>query len=180
MSDRDGEDFALALVCGERHPAISEADDIYAPLLGSWTVMTRDVLEDGSEVLGEGEWIFGRVLDGRAVQDVWIAPARQVRGNAPRHPRERYGSSMRTFDPASKRWQVTWFNPVSGAFDVLHARVEEGKIVQLGSGSTGTCIEWTFEHIGPTDFHWVGRSRGKDGKWRLNAEFLGRRTAANG
>lgn len=180
MRDRAGEDFAGALICSERHPAISEADDIYAPLLGSWTVATRDVLDDGSEVLGEGEWIFGRVLDGRGVQDVWIAPARKDRATAPRHPRERYGSSMRTFDPGSGRWQVTWFNPVSGAFDVLHARVEDGRIIQVGSGSTGDSIEWIFEHIGPTDFRWVGRSRNRDGEWRLNAEFIGRRASNNG
>lgn len=168
-------ELALALTCDSRHPQISDAEDIYAPLLGTWVVDTRDILEDGSEIFGSGEWIFSRILDGRGVQDVWIAPGRWEREHAPRHPRERYGTSIRTFDPKSRHWQVTWLNPVSGAFNVLKARIEDGMIIQEGSNADGCQICWTFETITESQFHWTGKIRGEDGEWRMVCEFSGSR-----
>lgn len=173
---RPGDAFAQALLASERHPTILAAEDIYAPLLGIWDVTVRDYLEDGREIEGHGEWLFARVLDGRAIQDVWIVPSRC---DAPRerHPCERYGSSIRTFDPNLRRWRVTWLNPVSGAFDMLWARAEDGRIVQEGSSSTGQEIDWTFARITPTEMHWIGKGRDENGNWRLEAEFFGRRRA---
>ena len=168
-------ELALALTCDSRHPDISDADDIYAPLLGTWAVDTRDFFEDGHEIRGSGEWIFSRVLEGRGVQDVWIAPGRSERDHAPKHPRDRYGTSIRTFDPVSRRWQVTWLNPVSGAFDVLLARVENGMIIQEGSNLDGRTICWTFEEISDDRFHWTGKGLADGGEWRTYSEFLGSR-----
>jgi hypothetical protein len=66
----------------------------------------------------EGEWFFARTLEGRAVQDVG-SRSRDESHTAIPHA-NRYGSSVRTFDPHTRTWQVTWFNPVTGAFNVLH------------------------------------------------------------
>lgn len=37
---------------------------------------------DGSVRTGTGEWSFSWVLEGRAVQDVWISPQRALRCNS--------------------------------------------------------------------------------------------------
>jgi hypothetical protein len=175
--------FAEALVSRSRSPDISEAEDIYAPLLGAWDVETRDYRPDGTIVHGRGEWLFARVLEGRAVQDVWIAPPRGARGEggsraAAASLPNRYGSSVRTLDPATRCWQVTWFNPVSGAFDVLHARTEGGRIVQEGRRPTGQRIRWVFAVLTPARFHWYGDAEQPDGRWVREVEFAGTRRAA--
>jgi hypothetical protein len=170
-------EFTLALVANRRHPSIRSDEDIYAPLMGSWNVRTCDVLEDGTKVEGNGEWIFSRVLDGRGVQDVWILPTRTRRLSAEKHPRERYGTSIRTFDPNLRRWRVTWLNPVNGAFDVLEARMENGAIIQEGTNSSGRRIDWTFARVTPVEFHWIGKTQDDDGNWHISAEFFGSRSA---
>ena len=135
-SRRGGSGFARALVSSTRSADIRESEDIYAPLEGEWDVETRDMLPDGSVVTGRGEWLFARVLEGRAFQDVWILPARVPGGPRRAHPANRYGTSVRMLDPTTREWRVTWLNPVSGAFDVLHARKEAGRIVQEGARPT--------------------------------------------
>src|SRR5262245_51034820 len=42
--------------------------DLYAPLIGSWSVDVTDYAEDGRVLRGTGEWHFSRVLEGRGVQ----------------------------------------------------------------------------------------------------------------
>lgn len=168
-------EFATALIAAERSPEIRPEEDIYAGLLGVWGVEVRDRLDDGSFRVSHGEWHFARTLEGRAVQDVWIVPARSARTPQTDRLGNRYGSSMRTLDPASRRWQVTWFNPVSGAFDVLYTRVEGGQIVQEGRRADGVQLRWTFVEITSTSFHWLGEELQVDGSWLLGAEFFGRR-----
>ena len=109
--------------------------------------------------------------------DVWVAPARGSGAGGVRaaHPRSRYGSSVRTLDPATRRWQVTWFNPVSGAFDVLRARVDGGRIVQEGIRSGGQRIRWVFDLLTPERFHWYGEAEQPDGRWAREVEFTGTR-----
>ena len=168
-------DFSTALVAASRSPDITAAEDVYASLLGAWEVETRDRTEDGHYQVGHGEWFFARTLEGRAVQDVWIAPARgQRRSEDPRFA-NRYGTSVRTFDPASRRWQVTWLNPVTGAFDVLHTRVDGTRIVQEGARASGQRMRWIFQEITAKSFHWTGEAQQPDGSWRLEAEFFGHR-----
>lgn len=166
--------FAQALVSQSRSPEIEAQEDVYAKLLGAWDVQARDRTDNGTFLVTEGEWFFARTLEGRAVQDVWIAPTRANRRTAvPRA--NRYGTSVRTFDPRTRSWQVTWFNPVTGACNVLQTRMEAERIVQEGTLGDGRRIRWIFQEITDTTFHWTGEGQQPDGSWRLEAEFFGRR-----
>ena len=81
-------------------------------------------------------------------------------------------------DPATRQWQVTWFNPVSGAFDVLHARRDGERIVQEGRRPDGERIRWVFDVLTQDRFHWYGEAEQPDGSWKREAEFSGRRSAS--
>lgn len=168
----DEEGFADALVSQERSPQIAEEDDIYAPLLGVWEVLAVDRLEDGSRYESRGEWYFARTLEGRAIQDVWIAPKRPRAAPTPGLP-NRYGTTMRMFDRDSGQWRVVWFNPVSGAFNTLMGWGENGQIIHEGVRD-GQRIRWIFVEIGTDRFHWVGESEQADGVWVCEAEFFWR------
>jgi hypothetical protein len=167
--------FAAALISAGRSPEIAAADDVYAPLLGVWDVEARDRTDQGTFQDSRGEWLFARTLEGRAVQDVWIAPARGQRQPDGSRFANRYGTSVRTFDPTTRRWQVTWFNPVTGAFDVLFTRMDGKRIVQEGTRRDGQRMRWIFQEVTPESFHWTGEGQLPDGTWRLEAEFFGRR-----
>jgi uncharacterized protein len=167
--------FAGALVSSTRSAEIRDDEDIYAPLEGKWDVETRDWLPDGSVVTGRGEWLFSRVLEGRAFQDVWILPARRPDGARAQHPANRYGTSLRMMDPTTREWRVVWLNPVSGAFDVLRARREGERIVQEGARPDGQRIRWVFDVLTRDRFHWYGEAEQPDGRWAREAEFSGHR-----
>ena len=70
---------------------------------------------------------------------------------------------------------MTWFNPVTGAFNVLHTRMDGERIVQEGTQGNGRRIRWIFDEITDRTFHWTGEQQLPDGSWRLEAEFFGRR-----
>ncbi|MBI3677763.1 MAG: hypothetical protein HY243_14235 [Proteobacteria bacterium] len=167
-------DFAHALISSQRSPEIRADEDIYASLLGAWDVEVRDRKDDGSYRQSRGEWLFARTLEGRAVQDVWISPPRSERRAGMDRFANRYGNSLRTFDPNTRHWQVVWLNPVSGAFNVLAGRRENGQLIQEGTAN-GQHIRWTFVEIKTSTFHWKGETLLPDGTWRLDAEFNGRR-----
>lgn len=167
--------FAQALISASRSPDITAAEDIYAPLLGVWDVEARDRTGNCAFEVSHGEWLFARTLEGRAVQDVWIAPLGANRSSNGKRFANRYGTSVRTFDPNTRKWQVTWFNPVTGAFDVLHTRLEGKRIVQEGTRCNGQPMRWIFQEITKDSFHWTGEGQQPDGSWQLEAEFVGRR-----
>src|SRR5215207_1572218 len=96
--------FADALVSPDRDAVLTDAEDIYRPLLGAWEIETRDWMDDGTLLEGRGEWVFARVLEGRGIQDVFVAPPRRPDGRARApHPRARYGTTVRVLDPATRR-----------------------------------------------------------------------------
>src|SRR5262245_46725741 len=76
----ENEDLYVALAAHSRSPEIPESADVYGWLIGSWEL---DVLRywavDVAARHIKGEAHFKWVLEGRAVQDVWIMPRRADR-----------------------------------------------------------------------------------------------------
>ena len=169
--------FLQALVAPERSNELTDQEDIYGWLIGGWEATVYDYAADGTASESSGEWHFGRVLEGRAIQDVWIAPPRSQRsGKTLSKQNNRYGTSIRVYDREFSTWRVTWFNPVTGARNDLVGGRQGADIVQEGIGPDGRKIRWLFTDITPTSFIWRGESLESDGKtWRLEAEFRARR-----
>jgi len=161
----------------ERSNELTDREDIYGWLIGGWEATVFDYAADGTAQESSGEWHFGWVLEGRAIQDVWIAPPRSQRGDKTLSKQyNRYGTSLRVYDREFAAWRVTWFNPVTGARNDLVGRRQGADIVQEGIGPDGRKIRWLFTDITPTSFIWRGESLESDGKtWRLEAEFRARR-----
>jgi hypothetical protein len=119
---------------------------------------------------------FAWVLEGRAVQDVWITPARADRGSSSAAPLDWYGSTLRVFDPASEAWRTVWTDPVSQLRIELVGRSQGEDIVQLGTRE-GRPIRWTFFDIRPESFSWQGHILRFDGKsWELEVDIRFRRS----
>ncbi len=162
-------------------PAAGQASKmtLYDRVFGDWSVEVIDHLPDGARRVSRGEVHFSWVLEGRAIQDVWIVPARDLRDPGLPKPGNRYGTTLRIYDPAEDVWRVTWFNPVTGATNQLVARQRGADIVQEGTDAEGARIRWSFTEIRPASFHWRGEVSHDGGQtWLLQAEFLGRRLGA--
>ena len=169
--------FAEALVSAAPAADLGEAGDVYSWLIGSWEAEAFDFRDDGPPLRQRGEWHFAWVLEGRAVQDVWIVPPRSRRQGTPK-PGNRYGSSLRVYDPEQGVWRLTWFNPVTGVENRLVGRRDGDEVVHLGRDDDGRLVRWRFTDVEADRFRWLGESSPDEGRsWKLEAEFLGRRMA---
>ena len=76
----------LAALGSEAPPADRAKDmDLYGWLVGSWEMQTVRHLDDGTTEESTGEIHFGWVLEGRAIQDIWIRPRRPAPFTMVRH-----------------------------------------------------------------------------------------------
>jgi len=116
------------------------------------------------------------VLQGRAVQDTWIAPPRAQREGSTLK-RQTYGTTLRVFHSDIEAWRAVWLNPVAGKrIDLIGRRVGDD-IVQF-------CLDaerpekWVFSQITECSFVWRAYLLGDDGvTWRPDTTFQLRRTA---
>jgi hypothetical protein len=177
--DGVAEDQSVLFTAG-RAPEINVDQDLYGWLVGSWALDVIDHGPGGERWVGKGEVHAAWVLEGRAVQDVWIMPPRAERGPGRSSVvNNRYGTTIRAYDPACKAWRITWINPVTGAHNVLVGKRQGDEIVQEGiDDRDGSLMRWRFTEIRPDAFHWIGESSIDDGKtWNLGAEFFAHRTS---
>lgn len=165
-----------ALIASERAADIEEADDIYGWLIGSWSL---EVLHyRGVDLRGQGlmaEAHFARVLEGRAIGDVWIMPARGSRGS-PEPGMNMYGMTLRSWDPQLRAWRIAWDNPAGAHREAQIGRRVGRDIVQTGTRPDGQATRWRFTEIKPERFHWIGEALDRDGEtWRIEGEFIATR-----
>jgi len=148
---------------------------LYGQFVGSWDLQVVDHEADGSRWEGVGEVHFGWVLEGRAIQDVWISPPRNARKNVST-TRNTYGTTLRVYDPKIDAWHILWINPITQVYNTMIGRKIRDEIVQEYREEEGTINQWIFSEITPNSFHWIGRSS-KDGgnTWDVETEFFARR-----
>ena len=169
--------FLEALISNGPSPELKVAPDLYGWLVGSWHADVVDYKEDGSKTLSKGEWHFHWVLEGRAIQDVWICPPRSER--TPELPLEgnRYGTTIRFYDSGINAWRIKWINPVRNTFNQLVARKEGDVILQEGKNDDGSLIRWNFSDIKKDSCRWTGEISVDGGNtWNLQVEFFLKRS----
>ena len=147
-------------------PAPDRADEmaLYGWLVGRWDMDAVFHNDDGTTHRGRGEIHFGWVLEGRAIQDVWILPG------------VFHGTTLRVYDPAIDAWHILWSDPLSQYYARQIGRAHGRDIVQEGTDDAGAAIRWSFTEITPNSFHWRGeRSLDRGATWQPQAEFFARR-----
>jgi hypothetical protein len=158
--------FDTALHAAGPAPDRAAQMDLYGWLVGSWDMDAVVHLDDGTTHRGRGEVHAGWVLDGRAIQDVWILPG------------VFHGTTLRVYDPGRDAWHIVWSDPLRQYYGRQLGRARDGGIVQHGSNDAGETTRWSFSDITPGSFRWRGeRSRDSGATWQLQAEFVLRRVA---
>ncbi|MBS0245580.1 MAG: hypothetical protein JSR61_03095 [Proteobacteria bacterium] len=146
-------------------PAADRADKLklYSRFIGDWTFDATVNKDDGTQHRGQGEIHFAWVLDGRAIQDVWILPGLF------------YGSTLRVYDPGIDGWHILWSDPLKQLYTRQIGRAQGRDIVQLGDAA-GVHIRWSFSEITADSFRWRGeRSTDGGATWFQQSDFHARR-----
>jgi hypothetical protein len=184
MPNSKSSDLITLLHAGGPAPQHAEALKLYGQFIGDWETDIVTYTPDGVRHQGQGEIHFGWVLEGRAIQDVWMIPRRNDRRpGAPVMPvaGNWYGTTIRAYDPALDAWRIYWIDPARGAYYQQIGRRQGADIVQEGTTENGALSRWSFteimpDSIAPDVFHWKGEaSFDKGASWRLLVEVFARR-----
>jgi hypothetical protein len=150
-------------------PAADRADKmgLYGWLIGDWKMDATVHRDDGSLHRGPGEIYFGWVLEGRAIQDVWILPG------------VFHGTTLRVYDPALDAWHILWSDPLRQYYVRQLGRARGADIVQEGTNDAGQRTRWSFTDITSDRFRWLGEISDDGGvTWRTQAEFKAMRVTS--
>jgi hypothetical protein len=170
-------DFFAVLAADGRSLEIPETLDVYGWLCGSWdlTVLRYRALDVSAQGL-TGEMHAARVLEGRAVQDVWIMPRRGARTAASDPAMNMYGTTLRSWDASIQAWRIAWTNPIRSHREEQIGSWQGRDIVQTGTRADGTKTRWTFTEITANSFHWRGEALyPNQDVWIVEGEFLATR-----
>lgn len=168
--------FLEALRADGPAPESGENAELYGRFVGAWDLAVTRFLEDGSTRTQPGEWHFAWVLEGRAIQDVWIVPGRGPARDAAPASERYYGTTLRIWDPRIDAWRIQYADPASHTYSSMIGRAEGRDIIQTGRNEAGDAIRWSFRDIQAESFLWRGEVSTDDGRsWRTHIEFTAKR-----
>ena len=106
---------------------IPEKDNLYGQFVGEWDFEWVDNQGTTGERHVQGEWIFAWVLEGTAIQDVFICPSRKARIKD-YQPDAAYATAVRMYNPNTEAWDIL-YTELGGATQ-LEGKREGNRIVQ--------------------------------------------------
>jgi hypothetical protein len=149
------------------HPSLGDQAKVFGRFVGTWEVEYADFSKSGKVTHRSGELTVGWIMDGRAIQDVWI-----VNPSGTTKEREVY-TDLRYFDPKSRTWPAIFFDPqIASVAKFTGGAAGDSRIVldtaDLGAEDT----RWSFNDIRPDSFVFRDEASNDGGKtWRLQSEY---------
>jgi hypothetical protein len=166
------QDMIKSLGASSPHPSLGDQAQAFDWLVGSWDCDYGFHRDDGSVQHKKGELLAGWILDGSAVQDIFVSyPAEGEKDR-------RTGTTIRFFDTALKQWRIVFISPQFNYVVTVQGRSEGNRIALRGVDADGAAIRWSFNDIKPDSFVWRGEKSHDGGKtWKLEEEHhMKRRT----
>jgi uncharacterized protein len=167
-------DMVTALRATGPDPSLGDHAGVIGHLVGTWDVEYTDFSKDGKVTHRTGELIFGWVLDGRVLQDLWI-----VDPSGTHKDREVY-TDLFYFDPKSETWSAAAIDPEHASVARLTGGAASDDRIVLDSPDLGAKeARWSFNDIHPDSFIFRDEASNDDGKtWRLRSEYHMKRRGA--
>lgn len=115
----------------------------YGQFVGSWKLTSTDH-QVGKVIAGQA--YFGWVMQGRAVQDIWIS-------EDPTDPG--FGSTLRVYRPDEGLWRISFHETIGKIAAELESRVVGTDIVESSVWSVGDLQQqWIWSDCGRDHFNW--------------------------
>jgi hypothetical protein len=161
------QDLVTALQATGPHASLADQARGLGRFVGTWNVAYTDYSKDGKQIQRSGKYIVGWVLDGRALQDVWI-----VDPSAVHKDREVY-TTLHYFDAKSGTWCATFVDPQDASiFRFTGGPVGDDRFVLETHDIDGKEHRWSYDDIRQDSFVWRDEESGDGGKtWRLQSLY---------
>lgn len=157
-------EFVKALISNERNDMIPKELDWFGDLVGEWDIIWTSRMRSQSPKTEKGEWIFSRVLNGCAIQDLFIVLSREERVRL-NMPNAEYGTTIRMYRPDLKLWEI--YYTCIGEYIRLSANKDGDKIVLTEQSGN---MKWVFSDICETSFHWQNIRKNETGIWEVECD----------
>ncbi len=147
---------------------------LFGQFVGDWVGEATFLKDDGNEVReGRGEVHFRWVLQGMAIQDVWMSEDPASKKMVPG------GTTLRFYDSERDVWQSTWISPKQNTTMTFVGRESGGEIVLEAVNKRGRMEHWIFYDIRDSSFSWRGEVSGDGGKtWKQYVRYDFKRSAS--
>jgi hypothetical protein len=153
------------------HPSLGDKAKLFDHFVGTWDTDYTFYAADGTVSKRKGEVLFGWIIDGRALQDIWIS--------YPKEGGRDLGTTIRFYDAKTAIWRVVWIYPAGSVITVLTGGAVGDGIVLRGQAADGGLLRWSFNEIRADSFVWRGEVSYNNGEtWRLTDVYQMRRRKA--
>jgi len=146
--------------------ALGDEANTFGQFVGTWDAEYSFIGKDGNTTRTRDRIVKGWVLDGHALQDLFI-------GYPTAPGKERFiGATLRYYDKASGKWTITFIAPQFNYVRRLTGgRVGADRIVLFGQDDDGTLLRWSFNDIHPNSFIWRGEKSHDGGRtWTMDEQ----------
>lgn len=165
--------FKEALVSNKPNQELVDKLNLFGQFVGDWDFEWVDGKETEKERHIKGEWLFSWILDGTAIQDVFICPSRSERLTN-KQPDAIFGTTLRIYNPQTEIWNVCF--GFYGCMVTLEAQQENEKIVVKMQHTDGFIKHWIFSDITANTFHWEDKMSLDNGiTWIVTGELFATR-----
>lgn len=147
---------------------------LFGQFVGDWDIVEcRYLRPDGTWGVDRGELHWRWILDGRALQDVWMTIDEKSGKLIPD------GTTVRFYDPKIDAWRVTWISPSQNVVKTLIGRPVGNEIVLEGKTDDGL-VKWIFSEIKADSFRWHSEQSKDNGQtWTIKEDMRIRRAIRN-
>jgi hypothetical protein len=149
------------------HPSLGDQAEVVGRLVGTWDVAYANFAKDGKITRRTGAFIVGWIMDGRALQILWI-----VDPSGTRKDREVY-TNLHWLDPKSRTWRSAFVDPEHGSIArFTGGPVGDDRFVLETQDFGSEQNRWSANDIRPDSFVWRDEASSDGGKtWRLQAQI---------
>lgn len=166
-------EFTKALISDKSSDKFADEQMLFGQFVGDWDFEWVDGKGTDKERHVKGEWLFSWILDGTAIQDVFICPSRAERLKN-EQPDATYGTTLRVYNPSSGTWNICF--AYYGSMVTLEAQQEGEQIVVRMLHTNGFIKHWVFSDITDNSFHWEDKMSLDDGAtWVVTGELFATR-----
>lgn len=137
---------------------------LFGQFVGDWDIVEcRNLTDKGTWATSKGELHWGWILDGRALQDIWMTTDPVAWD---------MGTTVRFYDPKIDAWHSVWISPGQGVVKKFIGRQIGNEIVLETKGAETDLTHWIFYDISKDSFRWREERSSDDGKTWLKTEEM--------
>src|ERR1051325_10720285 len=131
-------DMVSVLTAQGPHRTLGRDADLFGRFVGTWDANYSFIAADGSVRRKRGEVLFGWILDGHALEDIFLTYPDSTGDE------RKMVAGIRWVNPKTGRWTLAFVAPTFGVVQKMEGGAEGDRIVLRGRDSTGTLLRWAL------------------------------------